>query len=155
MGFAFIIEIYRLAAPAARWNQNTTKNKILKGQFSTKIEVQNIFRMFGEILKINTAENPPWAYRGPASGYFHLRKAPLIRKAPPFRSPSEQWGGGFLRWWVQKSVKKGREKGAGAPQAEKNKVFARRRRAENAKNGRKVTNFNPNQGFLEVKIFTI
>ena len=54
MGFAFIIEIYRLAAPAARWNQNTTKNKILKGQFSTKIEVQNIFRMFWEMLKINT-----------------------------------------------------------------------------------------------------
>ena len=51
----------------------------------------------------------------------------------------------------EKRERKGGESAAGG----KNKVFARRRRAENAKNEQKVRNFGPNLGFLEIKIFTI
>ena len=48
--------------------------------------------------------------------------------------------------------REGKEGGSAA--GGKNSDFARRRRAENAKNEQKVRDFGPNLGFLEVQIFT-
>ena len=56
---------------------------------------------------------------------------------------------------VSSKISEKRErKGGGSAAGGKNKVFARRRRAENAKNEQKVRNFGPNLGFLEIQIFT-
>ena len=57
---------------------------------------------------------------------------------------------------VSSKINEKRErKRGGSAAGGKNKVFARRRRAENAKNEQKVRNSGPNLGFLEIKIFTI
>ena len=52
---------------------------------------------------------------------------------------------------VSSKISEKRErKGGGSAADGKNRDFARRRRAENAKNEQKVRDFGPNLGFLEV-----